>query len=105
MAMRFGVHKPLEDEADRIIRESLAGVNSHSAKSDILTAWKYQDRIRREVLTRDGSPDPAVRKGMFHRRINSSRPELNSRDGVARARSISGSLRTHLDEHGVMPRD
>lgn len=47
--MHFGRHAALEDAADALIKESLKGVYSHSAKSDILTPWKDQDRHRREI--------------------------------------------------------
>lgn len=91
--LRRGTHLPLEDEANRLIRESLKGVTKHSAKSDILTPWKEQERRRREVYVAAGSPDPATRKGMFHRALNTTKPELNSRDGISRARSF-GKNRT-----------
>jgi hypothetical protein len=84
--VRMGVHRPLEDEADRIIRESLVGVTKHSDKADILTPWKEQSRYSREVYVASGVPDPSVRRGIFGRVANPARPELNSRDGVARQR-------------------
>ena len=96
--MRFGVHPTLEAEADRLIRQSLVGVNSHQAKSDILTPWKLQDRRRREVLVSTGTPDPAVRIGMFHRRLNTQHPHLNSRGGVYPAMRDTG-LRAFMEEH------
>lgn len=76
-----GVHQQLEDAATELIRESLEGVTSMSAKSDILTPWKEVDRRRREVYTADGVPDGAVRRGMYHRAWNSRHPHLNSVDG------------------------
>jgi hypothetical protein len=79
--LRFGICHQLEDEATRLITESLAGVTSRSAKSDILTPWKEEDRYRREVYTSTGFADPAVRKGMFRRAWNSRHAHLNSRDG------------------------
>lgn len=82
--LRYGVHRPLEDEADRIIAQGLQGVTRHSDKSDILTPWKADDRRKREVYTSNGVPDRAVRQGMFHRAWNRDRPHLNSRDGLAR---------------------
>lgn len=96
---RYGVHLPLEEEANRLIRESLAGVTRHTAKADILTPWKETDRRRREVYTRSGVPDANVRRGMFHRASNSARPELNSRGGVAQART--DSLAAFTQENGV----
>ena len=99
--MRRGVHRPLEDEANRLIRESLVGVTKHSAKADILTPWKEAERYRREVYVSSGSPDVSTRSGMFHRTTNPARPELNSRDGIARARvGFSKSLSAFVDENG-----
>jgi hypothetical protein len=80
---RSGIHPELEDEANRIIRESLRGVTARSAKSDILTPWKEQDRRSREVYNANGIAEPTSRMGMFHRAWNPARPELNSVDGVA----------------------
>jgi hypothetical protein len=101
--LRRGVHRPLEDEANRIIRESLQGVTRHSEKADILTPWKDIDRHRREVYVPSGTPDPALRQGIFHRRINTARPDLNSREGLARGRKngIGGTLAQHVQEHGL----
>lgn len=103
--IRYGVHRTLEDEANRLIRESLAGVTSQSAKSDILTPWKEQDRLSREVYNGTGFPDPAIRQGMFHRAYNSAYPHLNSRDGIARAilpafskAMTDSSLQSFMDE-------
>lgn len=95
--MRFGVHVHLEEQANRIIRESLAGVTRHSEKSDILTPWKENERRRREVFNSVGVADSAVRQGIFHRASNPSRPELNSRDGAARPRSLGSSLAAHIE--------
>lgn len=83
-----GIHGPLEDEANRLIFESLKGVTSQSAKSDILTPWKQQDRWAREVMSSSGTVDPAVRRGMYHRVQNKKSPHLNSRDGVMRGHRI-----------------
>jgi hypothetical protein len=81
--IRCGVHGPLEAAADEILWNSLRGVTSQSAKSDILTPWKEQDRRNREVLSSGGTVDPAIRRGMYHRVANHAYPHLNSRDGVA----------------------
>lgn len=80
--VRSGVHPQLEAEADRLIKESLEGVTSQSAKSDILTPWKEQNRKSKEVYTAAGSPDSSTRSGMFHRVINRTKPHLNSVDRV-----------------------
>lgn len=102
---RRGVHRPLEDEANRLIRESLKGVTKHSEKADILTPWKEAERYRREVYVASGTPDQATRRGMFHRAVNPAYPELNSRDGIARSRGGSHTRSTGLAdfvaEHGV----
>ena len=98
--IRRGIHRPLEEEANRIIKESLAGVTKHSEKSDILTPWKEQARLRREVYVTTGIPDKAVRQGMFNRVSNPLKPELNSRDGVARPRDFGKSLSDFVDQYG-----
>lgn len=87
--LRYGVHRPLEDEADRLIAESLKGVTKHSDKADILTPWKQDDRRKREVYTAHGVPDRSVRQGMFHRAWNPRQQHLNSRDGLARHSGMS----------------
>lgn len=81
LRLRNGVCHVLEDEADRLIAESLKGVTSRDAKSDILTPWKLEDRQNREILTSTGYADPAVRQGMFRRAWNPKHSHLNSRDG------------------------
>lgn len=81
--MRFGVHAPLEEEADRFINQSIkAGGHAHSAKADILTPAKEQHRRRHEIFVASGTPDPSVRSGMYHRAANRAMPHLNSRGGV-----------------------
>jgi hypothetical protein len=101
--IKHGVHPELEDEANRIIRESLKGVTKRSAKADILTPWKEQDRKAREVYVASGTPDSSERQGMFHRAYNPARPELNSRDGVSRAaaRTRVGMGRPGVDIDGL----
>lgn len=85
MRLRFGVNALLEEEADRLIYESLQGVTSREEKSDILTPWKEKDRKSKEILSRTGTPiDASVRKGMFHRAYNRAQPHLNSYDGPTR---------------------
>jgi hypothetical protein len=81
--MRFGVARALEDEADAILSRSMAGITRQADKADILTPWKEAQRKRREIYVASGVPDPAIRKGMYHRRANPAQPHLNSRDGVA----------------------
>jgi hypothetical protein len=80
--LRNGVHRTLEEEATRLITESLKGVTSHAEKRDVLTPWKEQDRRRRELpLSAVGAPDASMRRGMFHRTASTA-PHLNSRDGI-----------------------
>lgn len=97
--IRHGVHRALEDEADRLIRESLVGVTSQSAKRDILTPWKMKDRLEREVYSSSGSPDASTRSGMYNRAWNPAAPHLNSRDGVTRGRRTD-SMRSFAEEQG-----
>lgn len=101
--VRHGVHKPLEDAATEMIRQSLIGVTAMSDKADILTPWKETDRRRREVYVESGVPDPSSRRGLYHRAWNSNQEHLNSRDGVMRGhrtaerRVSSSSLRDFCD--------
>lgn len=81
MRLRNGTCRELEDQADALLWESLKGVTSREAKSDVLTPWKQQDRWDHEVYTAAGTADPAVRQGVFGRAWNSKYPHLNSRDG------------------------
>ena len=97
MPLRRGPHAALEEAANALIKESLVGVTKHSAKSDILTPWKEAERYRREVYVASGVPDASTRRGIFHRVTNPTKPELNSRDGVARPRrSMSQGLSNHV---------
>lgn len=99
---RSGVHPILEAEADRLIKTSLVGITKHSEKSDILTPWKEQDRLRREVYVESGTPDPTVRRGMFNRAHNPERLDLNSREGSARGgRGRTQTLSDHVSEFGA----
>lgn len=83
MRIRRGTHWPLEEEADRLIKESLVDVTRHADKSDILTPWKLKDRLSREVYVASGTPEAHLRQGQFHRAYNRKSPHLNSRDGTA----------------------
>ena len=91
LRLRNGVCKALEDAADAMLAASLKGVTSRSAKSDILTPWKLEDRAKREILTSTGTADPAVRRGMFRRTWNPRHSHLNSRDGHYPSRRIPDS--------------
>jgi hypothetical protein len=91
LRLRHGVCRQLEDVATALITESLRGVTSRSAKSDILTPWKEEDRATREILTSTGVADPSVRRGMFRRAWNPRQSHLNSRDGHYPSRRIPDS--------------
>lgn len=83
----------MEEEANRLLRESLKGVTKHSDKADILTPWKEAERYSKEVYVPSGTPDPHSRRGVFHRRANTGRPELNSRPGgITRSHLAGGSF-------------
>lgn len=88
--MRRGVFKPLEEEADRLLKESMAHITKHSEKKDVLTPWKRQARYKREVYVGSGVADPSIRRGMYHRAYNPARPDLNSRLGSAPSRGRRG---------------
>jgi hypothetical protein len=91
LRLRNGRCLALEEAANAIIFGSLKGVTSRSAKSDVLTPWKEEDRAKREILTGTGTADPAVRRGMYHRAWNSRHGHLNSRDGHYPSRRIPDS--------------
>jgi hypothetical protein len=100
MRLRFGTSRELEAQADELIRQSLEGVTSRSAKSDILTPWKQQDRLDHEVYPGSGIADPAVRKGIFGRAWNPKYPHLNSRDGYYPVRRAQDGLDTFTGDDG-----
>lgn len=83
--VRCGIHAPLEQAANEWIYGSLKGVTSQKAKDDILTPWKENDRRSKEVLTASGAPDAMIRRGMYHRAANATKPYLNAREGIAPA--------------------
>jgi hypothetical protein len=76
----------------------MSGITKHSEKKDILTPWKRQARLKREVYTRTGVADPSIRRGMYHRIYNPGKPELNSRDGVAPPRRMPGAFGQDLQD-------
>lgn len=82
--VRYGLHRFLEEEANRLLADSMRGSTSWADKSDILTPSKEARRRRREVLVSSGTPDPSLRRGAFNRSANPLRPDLNSREGVAK---------------------
>lgn len=85
MRIRRGVHLPLEEEADRLIKESLVDTTRHADKADILTPWKLRDRLSREVYVASGTPEAHLRQGRFGRVYNPRQPHLNSQDGTTGA--------------------
>lgn len=100
LALRRGEHRQLEEAATELIRRSLEGVTAYRDKADILTPWKQADRHSREVYTRYGHPERHLRSGLYNRAANPSRPELNSRDGIAPPR-LQGTLGAFVAEHGL----
>ena len=100
MRLRNGTCRELEAIADELIRESLQGVTSREAKSDILTPWKQQDRWDHEVYPGSGIADPAVRRGQFSRAWNGKYPHLNSRDGHYPVRRAQDGLDTYTGDEG-----
>lgn len=99
--VHVGVHPALEAAADALIYASLRGVTSQSEKSDILTPWKQQDRLSREVYSKSGTVDPRIRRGMYHREPNRTRPHLNSREGFAPPARDSSSPIAYLTRSDV----
>lgn len=85
MRLHRGVHRELEDEADRILAEYHRTVTRPEDKKDILTPWKEQDRRSHEIFVRDGVPDRASRNGIFHRAVNPEHKWLNSATPASRA--------------------
>ncbi|MCW2929903.1 MAG: hypothetical protein JWM19_865 [Actinomycetia bacterium] len=100
MRLRNGTCRELEDQANELIRESLVGVTSRAAKSDILTEWKQQDRWDHEIYVASGTADPAVRRGQFSRTWNGKYPHLNSRDGHYPVRRAQDGLDTYTGDEG-----
>lgn len=81
--MRYGVHRELEAEADRLLKIDLARTTSLASRSDIMTPSKESLRRRKEILVPSGTPDPSVRQGMYTRSFNRTQIHLNSRDGIS----------------------
>lgn len=78
------MNRQLEAQADEMLRRSLSKVTAHSDKKDILTPWKQQDRVSREVYVASGFPDATIRRGIFGRTYNPVQRHLNSRRGSPR---------------------
>jgi hypothetical protein len=97
--LRHGIDEVLEEEATRLIMESLKGVTRFIEKADILTPWKEVDRRSREVYVNTGTPDPIFNRGMFHRAANPRSPHLNANDGVMKGRrNKEGQIYAGADE-------
>lgn len=104
--MRYGVNRQLEAQADEMLRRNLASVTAHSEKKDILTPWKQQDRVSREVYVSSGIPDPAIRRGIFGRAYNPVQRHLNSREGIAPpVRNVAAvdmdTLQAHVERFSI----
>lgn len=82
--VRTGLHKPLEDAANEILRQHLSGITRNADKSDVLTPWKEQDRRKREVYVSTGTPDGRVRRGIF------SRAGVSGDSGFSHLSSVEG---------------
>ena len=100
MRMRYGIHRPLEEEADALIYGQVRKIKKHS-ENDILTPWKEKDRRKHEIYVPSGTPDPASRLGIYHRSLNPARPDLDAREGVARygSRRVPRSNQDDRVEH------
>ena len=83
--VRTGLHKPLEDAANEILRQHLSKITRNADKSDVLTPWKEQDRRKREVYVSTGVPDGRLRRGIFSREgvpVESGLGHLSSVEGM-----------------------
>jgi hypothetical protein len=100
--MRIGVAPLLEAEANRLLRESMAGITKFSEKSDILTPTKERERRRREQFSPQGFADASYRKGVYGRVMNPSAPHLNSSEGLSRPRTRGlSTLESFIQENAV----
>ena len=88
MRMRYGIHKFLDEEATKLIAQSTRG-QSLDERSDVLSPSQEARRKSREVYVSSGTPDPALRVGTFGKVANTTRPDLNSREG--RSSSVPNS--------------
>lgn len=83
MRVRHGVDVDLEAQADELIKQSFLERPDRIEKALILTVWMETSRRRREVYVADGVPDGSIRRGSFHRVINSLHTHLNAVEGTA----------------------
>lgn len=81
--VRHGVDPELEAVADELLKDSFLKDPDPDEKAKILTKYMLQNRYRREVYTSEGTPDGAVRRGTFHRALNTRSLHLNAIEGVA----------------------
>lgn len=81
--LRYGIDATLEEEADRILRDSFLLQPDPVEKAKILTKWMLGARYNREVYVTEGVPDGKLRRGNFHRVLNPVYPHLNAVEGVA----------------------
>lgn len=86
--IRYGVNVELEEAADELIKQSFQDTPDPEAKALILTKYMLDNRLKREVYTNDGVPDGAIRRGSFHRALNTRSLYLNASEGVTRPRRL-----------------
>lgn len=91
--LRFGVHRGLEEEANRLLAVSLQG-QSLTERRDVLTHHQETLRRRREVFVSTGTPDPAIRSGIYGRASNSVLSHLNS-PGIVTASRLGRQDQDH----------
>lgn len=82
--VRTGLHKPLEDAANEILRQWASGITRNADKADVLTPWKEHDRRSREIYVNSGFPDGALRRGIF------SRAGVDRESGLGHLSSVEG---------------
>lgn len=92
--VRSGLHKPLEDAANEILRQQLSAITRNADKSDVLTTWKEQDRRKREVYVTSGTPDGSIRRGIF------TRSGVDRDSGLGHLSSVQGQIPSKSRGHG-----
>lgn len=89
--LRSGVSLQLEAMADEIIFSHVRDLPP-AEKMDILTTWKMESRLEKEVFNVLGVADASVRQGIFGRAYNRYQPHLNStKSGGNRTKSETPS--------------
>lgn len=94
--VRHGVHAPLEDAANALIFGHLAKVTRSADKADVLTPWKERDRRSREIFVSTGTPDAALRSGIFNR-VRNPDPRYKHLNSVEAGVSTKGPARFGWD--------